>query len=81
MAKKPGMYYVREAAKAGCDIRQGKGDHVIVYSPDHTSQVTVPRSLNGNGTECKIVKWMKAFGILAALSVIGYAGYGFISIF
>jgi hypothetical protein len=64
-----GFDYEKAAQKKNLPIRQGKGDHVIVYTPDKTECICVPlhRQL-ANGTECKIKKFFALkLGILLVL--------------
>lgn len=71
-----GGHYISQAAKYGCQVKPGKGDHFKIWSPDHTSLLVVPvhRSL-ATGTECAIKSWFKRFCIpllifLGALGMI-----------
>lgn len=61
MAKKSGSYYLKQAEKNGCKIKNGKGDHFKIYSPDNSSMMVIPYNLKGNGTECAIRKWFLKF--------------------
>lgn len=64
MARQPGSFYLRIAKRGGCEIEHGKGDHYKVHAPDNSSMITVPSKLQGNGTEYRIIKWFKTFGLL-----------------
>ena len=72
MAKKSGDYYISKAERAGCTVKNGRGDHVKVYAPDNSSMMTIPKNLRGNGTEYAIVKWLATIGAL--LIIIGIVG-------
>lgn len=65
-----GKNVIRAAEKAGCEVRRGKGDHVVVYSPKHDQMMVVPDREMGYGLECKIVKWMKLVGIITLLVIV-----------
>ena len=66
-----GSYYVREAAKAGLYVTNGKGDHAKVYGPAGRGYMVVPlhREL-ATGTECAIRKWLKLCGVLLVLAAL-----------
>jgi len=57
-----GGHYINQAAKHGCEVKPGKGDHMKIWSPDHKSLLVVPvhRSL-ATGTECAIKSWFRRF--------------------
>lgn len=74
MAKHSGEYYLRAAEKGGCTVKNGKGDHFKVYSPDHSSMMVVPYNLKGNGTEHSIIKWLLKFGITVGFLFVLYQG-------
>jgi hypothetical protein len=64
MAKNNGTYYIRKAEKAGLEVKYGRGDHVKVYSPDHSSMMVIPSNLKGNGTEHSVMKWLVKYGVI-----------------
>ena len=66
-----GLYYVKQAKKAGLSIENGKGSHAKVMAPAGRGYMIVPlhRKLS-NGTEYAIKKWFKTLGILLLLTVL-----------
>lgn len=73
-----GKHYVKAAKKAGLKVKNGKGDHKKIYSPNGEkvrgrSMMVVPlhREL-ANGTESAIRKWFAGLGILVALASFCY---------
>ena len=64
-----GSYYVKQAEAHGLTVKSGKGDHCNIYAPAGRGYMTVPlkREL-ATGTECAILKWFKALGILLTLA-------------
>jgi len=75
MAKKgkehSGEYYVEIAEKNGLRVRNGKGDHVIIYGKEGRGYQTIPlhRELSP-GVEHAVVKWFIRLGIV--LSIAAY---------
>lgn len=74
MAKRSGSYYIDKACEGGCTSKQGRGDHVKLYSPKgyEPSMMVVPVNLKGNGTEHAIRKWLLKFGIVCVLIFMIY---------
>lgn len=74
MPNRSGKDYVKAAEKAGLKVKNGKGDHMKIYSPNGEkvrgrSMMVVPmhREL-ANGTESAIRKWLTGLGVLVALA-------------
>lgn len=60
-----GAKFVDYAKDAGFPVREGKGDHAIVYSKNKEDMMVVPTREIGKGLGCKIFKWAVAVGILS----------------
>jgi hypothetical protein len=55
------------ANKKGCDIRPGKGDHMIISYNDN--QIVYARREMGYGLACTIWRWFKLMGFLAIIAI------------
>lgn len=59
--------------KAGLDVRQGKGDHVVVYSPDGDDSVVYCDRDMGYGLASTIHKKLLSWGvIIGALALVAW---------
>jgi hypothetical protein len=68
MNKHSGNFYKKTAEKNGLRTRNGRGDHVIVYSKDEKSCIAIPlHSDLAKGTECAIKKWFIRIGIIVIM--------------
>lgn len=67
-----GQNIIKHCEKSGCEVRRGKGDHVVVYSPDGKERMVIPDRPIGYGLECKITKWMRTVGILVFIGFVLY---------
>ena len=63
-----GKQVIKEAQKRGADIRQGKGDHVIIWSGG--SQMSVPNKVIKSDLAYKISKWITITGLGAFILYI-----------
>jgi predicted RNA binding protein YcfA (HicA-like mRNA interferase family) len=65
-----GQEVIKIAQKKGCTVRRGKGDHVIIYSPDgHSCMPVVDREM-GKGLGAKIFKWCVSVGIVIFIFMV-----------
>jgi hypothetical protein len=65
-----GEFYVKTANKKGCRVRMGKGDHVVVYSPDGREAMAVPLKKElATGTDHSIWKWFLKFGLVSVVAL------------
>lgn len=62
----------KAAVKGGCDVRNGKGSHIVVRAPDGRSMAVYHGELS-KGVECKILKWLAGLGI--TVNVLCFAGW------
>lgn len=59
---------IKACAKGGAEVRQGKGDHVVIaYRGSHQ---TIPNRTLGKGLQCKILKWMITVGLAVLILVV-----------
>jgi len=80
MAKKKGTTYINAAISSKdqgnsqiTKISFGRGDHCKISGYDKNGNpimAVIPVNLQGNGTECKIIKILKALGVIIVLSGI-----------
>lgn len=66
-----GKEAIKLAKKNNCEVRNGHGDHFIIYSPDRKSSVVVVNRKMGKGLGCKAYKWFKLMGLLTLIFIIG----------
>ena len=59
-----GKYYVKAAEKAGLQVSNGRGDHAKVYAPNGQMMVIPQHRQLATGTECAVVKFLLAFGVV-----------------
>jgi len=70
-----GEYYIKAAAAHGCEIKNGKGDHVKVYGEiaGNRTAMVIPRHRElATGTECVIRKWFIRVGIVLPILALFY---------
>jgi len=67
-----GEYIAKEAAKKGCEIRNGKGSHIVMKAPDGRTMAVYHGELS-KGVACKVAKWLAGLGI--AVNVICFVGW------
>lgn len=66
-----GYQLVKVAEQHGLRVRNGSGDHVIVYAPAGRGYMTIPLKKElATGTDRKICAWYKLLGILVAILLI-----------
>jgi predicted RNA binding protein YcfA (HicA-like mRNA interferase family) len=66
-----GKHIIKQAAKQGAGIKQGKGSHVKIYTP--RGMVTCPNRELGNGLAFTIIKQLFKIGIIITVLLVGIA--------
>lgn len=68
-----GKDIAKEAIKKGCKIREGKGSHIVIRSPQGDSSFVVYHGELSPGVKFKALKWLAALGILTTLLCVALA--------
>ncbi len=58
-----GKYLAKKAKKKGLRVKNGRGDHVIIYAPVGRGFIIIPDRKLGKGLACAIIKWLLAAGV------------------
>jgi len=73
MAKHKGIQLIKAAESCPrITVKSGKGDHVKCYGRNDRGEFTatvIPVNLKGDGTECKLLKWLAGFGVFVVFVV------------
>jgi predicted RNA binding protein YcfA (HicA-like mRNA interferase family) len=65
-----GKHLIKQARKAGLEVKHGKGDHVKIKHPTGRGYMICPARKIGKGLASQVVKWLLSAGVPLAIFLL-----------